>query len=194
MKEQSRPANGALRRALHLAAATLAIAGLGAVSGCLTRPIAPIEPLTTSTVVEKLTKSGVDKIDLVLVVDNSQSMADKQAILALAIPDLIVGLVNPACLDNTTNLPVSAATQPADPISACPANSTREFTPVLDIHIGLLSSSPPRRRQSCPPRARSSSAPRPWPAPRGGSGCRRPPAACPPRRGRRGCADRPRGS
>jgi hypothetical protein len=139
MNEHSRLVPRALSRAVKLAAASLAIAGLGAVSGCLTRPIEPINPLTTSVVVEQLTQSGVNKIDLVLVVDNSASMADKQAILALAIPDLVVGLVNPKCLDNSSMLPV--AMQPTDPTAACPAGSTREFPPVFDIHIGLLSSS-----------------------------------------------------
>ena len=139
MKEHSRLATRALGRAVHLAAATLAIAGLGAVSGCLTRPIAPIEPLTTSTVVERLTQSGVNKIDLLLVVDNSASMADKQAILALAIPDLVDGLVNPACLD-VNGVPITTG-QPTSPLDACPGTSTREFTPIVDIHIGLVSSS-----------------------------------------------------
>jgi hypothetical protein len=141
MKEQSRLGIRALRRAVHLAAASLAIAGLGAVSGCLTRPIQPISPLTTSVVVEQLTESGVNKIDLVLVVDNSASMADKQYILSLAIPDLVTGLVNPLCLDNTTMAAIPAAMQPSDPLAACPTGSTREFTPITDIHIGLISSS-----------------------------------------------------
>ncbi len=91
--------------------------------------------------VERLALNAVNKIDLVLVVDNSASMADKQAILALALPDLVNGLVNPACVDDTTLLPVSAALQPATPLEACPAGSMREFSPVLDMHIGMLSSS-----------------------------------------------------
>jgi hypothetical protein len=139
MKEYSRLGFRALARAANLSAAALAIVGIGAVSGCLTRPIEPVEPRTTSVVVERLTQSGVNKIDLLLAVDNSASMADKQAILALAVPDLITGLVNPQCLDNASGKPT--ATQPASPTDQCPANSTREFPPVLDIHIGLISSS-----------------------------------------------------
>jgi len=139
MKEQSRLGIRALKRAAQLAAASLTIAGVGAVGGCLSRPIEPVDPRTTSVVVERLTQSGVNKIDLVLVVDNSASMADKQKILALAIPDLIIGLVNPKCLDDKTGAP--AATQPSGPTVACPMGSTREFPPVEDIHIGLLSSS-----------------------------------------------------
>jgi hypothetical protein len=139
MKEQSRLGIRALKRAVHLAAASLAIAGVGAVGGCLSRPIEPVDPRTTSVVLERLTQSGVNKIDLVLVVDNSASMADKQYILSLAIPDLIVGLVNPKCIDDKSGQPT--ATQPAGPTELCPAGSTRDFPPVEDIHIGLLSSS-----------------------------------------------------
>jgi hypothetical protein len=148
MNDQSRLGIGARLSAVRLAAALLAIAGFGAASGCLTRPIQPIDVRTTSVVVKRLTQGGVDKIDLVLAVDNSASMADKQQILALAVPDLITGLVNPKCLDNATGQPT--ATQPAGPTdqscgsqgcSACPPNSTREFPPVLDIHVGLISSS-----------------------------------------------------
>jgi hypothetical protein len=86
-----------------------------------------------------VTRGAVGKIDLLLALDNSSSMADKQAILALAIPDLIVGLVNPRCLDDVTNAVV--ANQPMSPLDPCPAGSTRDFTPVLDIHVGMISSS-----------------------------------------------------
>ncbi len=123
----------------RLAAGAMAIAGLGTVGGCLARPVEPITPLITSTTVDVLSQSSVNKIDLLLVVDNSRSMADKQAILSLAVPDLIIGLLNPACVDMNNN-PVPTAQQPA-PTDPCPAGTTREFPPVFDVHIGLLSSS-----------------------------------------------------
>ncbi|EYF06119.1 Hypothetical protein CAP_2309 [Chondromyces apiculatus DSM 436] len=69
--------------------------------GCLQRPIETLEPRTTTTIVERLTQSAVDKIDILLAIDNSISMADKQDILALAVPDLVEGLVNPPCVDPT---------------------------------------------------------------------------------------------
>lgn len=126
-------------RAGHLAAAAITVGGLGAVSGCLTRPIQPIDPLTTSTIVERLTQSAVNQIDLVLVVDNSRSMADKQQILALAVPDLIIGLLNPACVD-ASGTAVTAAMQPS-PTGTCPTGTNREFPLVNDVHVGLLTSS-----------------------------------------------------
>jgi hypothetical protein len=94
-----------------------------------------------SSVVERVVLGGVDKIDVVLDVDNSTSMADKQAILALAIPDLILGLVNPPCIDDMTNLPIPAALQPAEPGQTCPTGSSRAFPLIQDIHIGMISSS-----------------------------------------------------
>jgi hypothetical protein len=85
-----------------------------------------------------LTQGSVDRIDLLLAVDNSRSMADKQAILALAIPDLVAALVNPPCLDANG---VPAAPQPASPLDQCPAGTRRDLAPVLDVHIGVVSSS-----------------------------------------------------
>ncbi|HLM75091.1 MAG TPA: hypothetical protein VK459_20415, partial [Polyangiaceae bacterium] len=121
--------------ALAAVGSTLLIAGA---PGCLNRPIQPADPRTTSTITERLTQSRVDKIDLLLAVDNSLSMADKQQILAEAVPDLVESLVNPRCLDASGN-PV--AEQPKSPLAICPIGSRREFAPVLDIHVGIISSS-----------------------------------------------------
>jgi hypothetical protein len=116
-----------------LAVATLAIG----CSATLFTPDAP--PPTISIVTPRLTQSRVDKIDLLVVVDNGPSMSDKQQLLALAIPDLIAGLANPRCLDDVTGKPVGG--QPAGPLDSCPKFSQREFPPVLDMHVGVLSSS-----------------------------------------------------
>jgi hypothetical protein len=86
-----------------------------------------------------ITQTPIDKVDLLIVVDNASSMADKQPLLAAALPDLLLGLVNPKCLDVATNQPVTA--QPFGPLEPCPSGSQREFPPVLDMHVGVLSSS-----------------------------------------------------
>ena len=124
--------------AARLTLGAVAVVGATGAIGCLQRPIEPIEPRTTTTIVEKLTQSSVDKIDIVLAIDNSRSMADKQEILAAAVPDLVRGLVNPACVDPTG---VTPPTTPASPTDMCPTGMEREFEPVLDIHIGIISSS-----------------------------------------------------
>jgi hypothetical protein len=125
------------RRLAALAAIGSTLLAAGA-QGCLNRPIQPDDPRTTSTISERLTQSRVDKIDLLLAVDNSLSMADKQQILAEAVPDLVKELVNPRCLD-ASGSPIAA--QPKSPVEKCPAGSRREFAPVLDIHVGIISSS-----------------------------------------------------
>ena len=67
------------------------------------------------------------KLDLLLVIDNSRGMADKQAVLAEAVPDLVERLVNPLCVDSGGN---PSAQQPADPLAACPEPGTaRENSP-----------------------------------------------------------------
>ena len=94
---------------------------------------------TTSTGTGTTVQTKVDKIDLLLGIDNSRSMADKQEILSLALSDLVQSLANPPCV-GTTGQP--SAQQPAGPTDACPDPSTkREFQPVLDIHIGIVTSS-----------------------------------------------------
>ena len=81
----------------------------------------------------------VDKIDLLFVVDNSPSMLDKQRVLAKAVPDLVDRLINPKCIDGETR--GFSDTQPAGPAAPCPAGAAREFDPIDDIHIGVISSS-----------------------------------------------------
>ncbi|WP_437997850.1 hypothetical protein WMF26_45630 [Sorangium sp. So ce185] len=123
---------------MRLALAGLLIAGTGSAFGCLNRPIAANEPRTTSTIVERLTQSSVDKIDLLLAIDNSGSMADKQDILATAIPDLVQGLVNPRCIHKNGMEPPETVSSPNE---ECRPDFKREFEPVKDIHIGIISSS-----------------------------------------------------
>ncbi|MEP7119287.1 MAG: hypothetical protein ABJE95_00015 [Byssovorax sp.] len=112
--------------------------GAGTVGGCLNRPLEPNEPRRTSTIVEPFTQSAVDKIDLVLMIDNSRSMADKQLILAAAVPDLVGALVNPKCVD-PKGTPMT--TQPATVSEMCPAGLVRDFKPITNIHIGIITSS-----------------------------------------------------
>ncbi|MEZ4298943.1 MAG: hypothetical protein R3B70_28600 [Polyangiaceae bacterium] len=76
------------------------------------------------------------KVDILFSIDNSRSMADKQQILSLALDDLLTGLAAPPCLDPDGEL----ISQPG-PQEACPEGSARQYKPVTDIHIGVISSS-----------------------------------------------------
>ncbi|MCA9632905.1 MAG: hypothetical protein KC766_34870, partial [Myxococcales bacterium] len=81
---------------------------------------------------------AVDKIDLLFMIDNSASMADKQVVLQQAVPDLVNRLVNPFCVDADGGL---APSQPSGPEADCPEGFDREFRPIKDFHLGVISSS-----------------------------------------------------
>ncbi len=111
---------------------------LGLVEGCLTRPVAPTNPDTVTNFTTSIPAGAIDKVDLLFDIDNSASMGDKQAYLSQAVPDLITRLVQPNCLDDETQ----AITGTADTNGTCAdPNSSPEFPPVHDMHIGILSSS-----------------------------------------------------
>jgi hypothetical protein len=93
-----------------------------------------------SGALERVRSTAQEKVDLLLVVDNSRSMADKQQVLALVVPDLIGGLVNPPCVDGA-GMPVPANEQPPSATAVCPTGSQRSSPPVLDMHVGMLTSS-----------------------------------------------------
>ncbi|MFO0589120.1 MAG: hypothetical protein U0441_16330 [Polyangiaceae bacterium] len=119
------------------AAALIALVTLPAF-GCLERPLHGNDPRSTAEVVEPLKLSAVERIDLLLAIDNSASMGDKQDILARAVPDLVKRLANPRCIDTSGN---PASEQPQSPTAACPDGTEREFLAVPDIHVGIVSSS-----------------------------------------------------
>ncbi|HEY3234613.1 MAG TPA: hypothetical protein VGJ84_07840, partial [Polyangiaceae bacterium] len=107
-------------------------------TGCLDRPLAPAAPHTSNIFVDQIKQTAIDKIDLLFMIDNSISMADKQAILAKAVPGLLQRLINPVCV-STSN---PALSQPGPgPTAPCPDGYKKEFSPINDIHIGVISSS-----------------------------------------------------
>ncbi|MEB2313277.1 MAG: hypothetical protein OZ921_12955 [Sorangiineae bacterium] len=117
----------------------------GTVVGCLDRPICPdpdhpnaCSPQGKNVFVATITQSSVDKIDLLFMIDNSASMADKQKLLGDAVPKLVNRLVNPVCVNRTTG---AVTDPPADPDALCPQGSEREFSAIKDIHIGVVTSS-----------------------------------------------------
>ena len=63
-------------------------------------------------------------------------MAAPQQILALSVANLVSGLVNPPCVDASGQ---ASATQPSGPLEACPAGAHRVASPVLDMHVGVIS-------------------------------------------------------
>ncbi|MBI2393671.1 MAG: hypothetical protein HYV09_29115 [Deltaproteobacteria bacterium] len=86
--------------------------------GCLDRPVVHIEPSSNSVSVQRLRATRIEKVDLLLVVDSSSSMRDKQSELGRRIPELIAGLTTPSI----------------DP-------ETGRQTRVYDVHVAVISSS-----------------------------------------------------
>lgn len=104
--------------------------------GCSQRELALQQPTQVKIGGPETKPTKIDKIALLLVIDNSASMADKQEVLAQAVPDLVGRLIAPRCMgpDATT-----IAVEQGQP---CPHDHPRrEFDPIHDIHIGFISSS-----------------------------------------------------
>ena len=114
----------------------VALAALGvAAPACLDRPVEPQQPLTKRLSTQLYKNQKVDKIDLLFMIDNSASMADKQFILAQAVPDLVSRLTNPVCVNRETGEEMGSV-NPGESCSGTFDNSEREFDPIDDIHIG----------------------------------------------------------
>ena len=133
---ESKPS--AMARLVRAGVATLAAAGSIAAlaTGCLDRPVAGAEPSTSNVFVDQIVQTAVDKIDLLFMIDNSVSMADKQDILKSAVPLLLRRLVTPNCLDAQGNATGAFVTN-----GVCANGSTPEFAAIGDIHIGVVTSS-----------------------------------------------------
>ncbi len=84
--------------------------------------------------VKTMRTSNVDKIDLLFVIDNSVSMAEKQRILKESAPNLLGRLMQPDCLNED-----HAIVAKVD--GTCPEGSKLRFAPVNDIHIATITSS-----------------------------------------------------
>lgn len=107
--------------------------------GCLSRPVSKQEPTTKVSFTTTVKQAAVDKIDLLLGIDNSRSMGDKQAILSEAVPDLINSLVTPNCVDDSGKPNGQRADPSAEEGKEC-AQGKAEFKPIVDIHVGIVSS------------------------------------------------------
>jgi hypothetical protein len=77
-----------------------------------------------------------DKLDLLLVVDNSKNLDLAHALLADTVPYLLDRLTRPACVNGLGNV-VDGASGPTDECET----GRRDFAPLTDIHIGVISTS-----------------------------------------------------
>ena len=118
------------------------IAGALVGFGCLSRPIAEVQPEVLPTFISKINLKGVDKVDLLFAIDNSASMADKQQILGLAIPKLVGRLINPLCRKDLGTGDVVGSSTAGDCTTLAAGDETirAEFPAVKDLHVGIVSS------------------------------------------------------
>ena len=145
---QSKRSPWALLRA-GIAGLAVMAGGAAVTAGCLDRPVAPAVPKTSNVYVDEIRQTAVDKIDLLFMIDNSISMADKQAILADAVPILVDRLITPICVracaaaDNCTDAQqrdgIPTGANSAD--GKCAMGGSPEFSPIKDIHVGVVTSS-----------------------------------------------------
>jgi hypothetical protein len=106
---------------------------MGVASSCLDRPLVESRPDTSNLFVDQVEQRSIDKIDLLFMVDNSASMADKQDILREAVPVLVSRLTSPQCVDPVTRVPTGEK-------GPCLLGEP-EFQAVADIHVGIVTSS-----------------------------------------------------
>jgi hypothetical protein len=125
---------GRVARGLFFGALGVATISVAA-SGCLDRPVAPATPLVSARVVELAKQNKVNKIDLLFMIDNSSSMADKQNIMGDAVPELVDRLIEPKCVDPITLRTVGNA------VNGVCTMGELDFEPIKDIHIGIITSS-----------------------------------------------------
>ncbi len=123
--------------------ATLVAGGCVCAPACIRRDVSAEQPTTKSSYETVVPQPAIDKIDLLLVVDDSSSMGDKQKILNDALPNLVRGLVEPKCVDKKTRIAIpNVVADPTKPeAEQCPAGSEPAFTPVTDMHVGVISTS-----------------------------------------------------
>jgi hypothetical protein len=107
-------------------------------SGCLSREVVSREPTTKSSFVSAVPNKAIDKIDVLLAIDNSSSMGDKQKFLAAAVPKLVSRLVTPNCVDDDGKVLGASNLQAGKAVCA---NGKAEFEAINDIHIGVVTSS-----------------------------------------------------
>ncbi len=124
-------------RWLHALCCAMLCGGFAELAACNSPRVATEQATTDPGGNETLSPPPVDKIDLLIDVDNSSSMADKQYYLASAIPELLQRMAFPKCVDANG----VATGSNVDDSGNCPIHSTAEFRPIHDVHVGVVSSS-----------------------------------------------------
>ncbi len=123
-KSPAKPANA--KRIIWVTAAAVS-------AGCLDRPVASVRPQIQSAAQYVASADRTDRVDLLVVVDNSGSMAANQSNLMAQLGPMIEQLVSPRCLSraNPSAAPHACDSRNADDVPQYPA--------VKDLHVGVIS-------------------------------------------------------
>ena len=115
------------------AKAALAVGALGALFlGCIDRPVKLVASVTQSGVSESVANEGIDKVDLLLMVDNSNSMRENQTNIMAQFQTMIATLTSPPCV-NPTNMTPHAC-------DAANMADVPQYPAVKDMHVGVVDS------------------------------------------------------
>src|SRR5690606_31885632 len=107
-----------IRRSLLLVPVVLATIA----AGCIEREGRPVNPCTQVTVAQAIQVNNVDKVDLLFMIDNSNSMSEEQESLAREIPNMIEILASGDFNQDGDN------------------DDPEDFDPVQSLNVGVITS------------------------------------------------------
>ncbi len=96
-------------------------------AGCIEREGRPVNPCTNVTIGDAIQVTNVDKVDLLFMVDNSNSMTEEQASLAAEFPRLI-------------NILVTGDFDQDGDFAGDGEEGDEDFAPVDNLHVGVVTS------------------------------------------------------
>lgn len=94
-----------------------ALLSLLSLTACLDRELVPLNPCLVSNVIDEVQSRRIDKVDILFVIDNSNSMKQEQESLERELPALMRALTS----------------------GDGDRDGMRDFAPVLDLHLGVVS-------------------------------------------------------
>ena len=100
--------------------------------GCIDRPVKAVASVTQSGITTSISSNSIDKVDLLLMVDNSNSMRENQTNIMAQFQTMIATLTQPPCVN-----PANTAPHVCDPANAADAP---QYPPVADMHVGVVDS------------------------------------------------------
>ncbi len=120
----------------HLVCALVLLGGACGCSDSRSRVFAESEPRSGFLRTDYLISSRTDEQDILLVVDNSASMADKQELLLAVLPDLIGRLVLPPCYDDFGRFQQTDTWQ-----EPCPDGTPRPYDLLNHTRVAVITTS-----------------------------------------------------